>query len=607
MVLLAIPAMQAQFAVTKSESMRNMMDRTVQFKNTPVKAMKWGVRPAATPMLRGNVVSYLWDWDSDDSFEGWGSYDYDGDGYGWGTVEDSDAHSGTTYLGSDSYIGGTGPLDPDNWLISPDVTLDGILSIWAMNYSSWFQDQFAVYVCVGELQYLSDFVLVADNLKPGTNWTEYTIDLSEFQGQTGCFAIRHYDSYNQYHLYIDDISIYKPVVIPTPENLTADPDVTSADVAWDDAENAAWNLRYREVVEGIENNLFWGFDEGNNENENVELVNGWTSIDADGDGNGWYVLNDTEDGTFNHHGGIGHVTSASYAGGALTPDNWLVSPEVMLDGTLKFWANGQDPNWAGEIFCVYASTDGENWEPLTEDITATGTPTLYTFDLSGYEGAMGYVAIRHYNVTDKFRLNVDDIEIVYVEEAEWIYVENLPNTEYTIDGLTPETTYEVQVQGINEGGEAGDWTESTVFTTLAPAPETTVAPTVSYHEGVDGDHTIYVSIEANEADCELEYRYLYDGEWSEWLSYDTEIPFTEDGVYVVEGRAKAQDKEWSEADRVEFEITPRTAVNELNGAKAIASVRYFNVAGQEVAQPEGMTIVVTTYSDGTKVATKVVK
>ena len=83
--------------------------------------------------------------------------------------------------------------------------------------------------------------------------------------------------------------------------------------------------------------------------------------------------------------------------------------------------------------------------------------------------------------------------------------------------------------------------------------------------------------------------------------------FKNDGNYVVEGRAKAQDKDWSDADSVEFEITPRTAVNELNGEKAIAGVRYFNAAGQEMAQPEGMTIVVTTYSDGTTVATKVVK
>jgi len=50
-----------------------------------------------------------------------------------------------------------------------------------------------------------------------------------------------------------------------------------------------------------------------------------------------------------------------------------------------------------------------------------------------------------------------------------------------------------------------------------------------------------------------------------------------------------------------------TGVNEMNADKTVANVRYFNVAGQEMAQPEGMTIKVTTYTDGTSNAVKVVK
>ena len=44
-----------------------------------------------------------------------------------------------------------------------------------------------------------------------------------------------------------------------------------------------------------------------------------------------------------------------------------------------------------------------------------------------------------------------------------------------------------------------------------------------------------------------------------------------------------------------------------NEAKAVAGVRYYNMAGQEVAQPNGMTIQVTTYTDGTTTTAKVVK
>ena len=49
------------------------------------------------------------------------------------------------------------------------------------------------------------------------------------------------------------------------------------------------------------------------------------------------------------------------------------------------------------------------------------------------------------------------------------------------------------------------------------------------------------------------------------------------------------------------------SVDEINTGKTVANVRYFNVAGQEMAQPEGMTIQVTTYTDGTTSTAKVVK
>ena len=62
------------------------------------------------------------------------------------------------------------------------------------------------------------------------------------------------------------------------------------------------------------------------------------------------------------------------------------------------------------------------------------------------------------------------------------------------------------------------------------------------------------------------------------------------------------------SDIVYLEVYPKpTAVNELDGDKQVSNVRYYNMAGQQVAQPSGMTIQVTTYSDGTTSAAKVVK
>ena len=52
---------------------------------------------------------------------------------------------------------------------------------------------------------------------------------------------------------------------------------------------------------------------------------------------------------------------------------------------------------------------------------------------------------------------------------------------------------------------------------------------------------------------------------------------------------------------------PQTDVDEVNAAKTVAGVRYFNLAGQEMQEANGMTIVVTTYTDGTTSAVKVMK
>ena len=70
-------------------------------------------------------------------------------------------------------------------------------------------------------------------------------------------------------------------------------------------------------------------------------------------------------------------------------------------------------------------------------------------------------------------------------------------------------------------------------------------------------------------------------------------------IYTVDGIANASDVDWL------YDIP--SSVNEMNAGKTVANVRYFNVAGQEMAQPNGMTIKVTTYTDGTTSAVKVVK
>ena len=184
--------------------------------------------------------------------------------------------------------------------------------------------------------------------------------------------------------------------------------------------------------------------------EGEDVPTGWLNIDNDGDGNSWYVLNNSqsEQGGFVVHSGQGHITSASYNGSALTPDNWLITPAIDLaniaSATLSFWVAGQDPSWAAEYFTVYISKTGTSISDFTTELThgtATGTMENYTVNLAPYLGQTVYIAFRHHNVTDMFRLNLDDVEVlgsgVGVQEVESTMFSVYPNpatTNITVKG-----------------------------------------------------------------------------------------------------------------------------------------------------------------------------
>ena len=162
---------------------------------------------------------------------------------------------------------------------------------------------------------------------------------------------------------------------------------------------------------------------------------GWTTIDADGDGYNWVLDTECESAYGYNQSNAGFngshmILSGSYhkTAGALHPDNYLVSPKVTLrsGSTFSFYAGAQDYQYPAEHFGVCVSDNGTDWTMVQEwTMTAKGASGnkgngrdgntrdignwyQYTVDLSAYAGEK-YIAIRHFNCSDEFFLEVDDI------------------------------------------------------------------------------------------------------------------------------------------------------------------------------------------------------
>ena len=134
----------------------------------------------------------------------------------------------------------------------------------------------------------------------------------------------------------------------------------------------------------------------------------------------------------------------------------------------------------------------------------------------------------------------------------------------------------------------------------------TGAPTFNGYT-TDGIHAYFVEIIETEPST-IYYRVQYpDGTWTEWAEYEEVLSFVGDGKYRVEAYAVADGKLPSEQIAYEFVVSPLTGLSELVNGKTVAGVRYYNVAGQEMQEANGLTIVVTTYTDGTTSTAKVIK
>ena len=145
--------------------------------------------------------------------------------------------------------------------------------------------------------------------------------------------------------------------------------------------------------------------------------------------------------------------------------------------------------------------------------------------------------------------------------------------------------------------------------------EKTDAPSSAKENYVYNDGNLYYNaytvtlIETEPSTIYYRVGVLVDGDYvyGEWMEYTGELNFDEEGTYMIEAYAVAEGK--TESDHIwdGFTVSKMVDVEELFAGKTVANVRYFNLMGQEMQQANGVTIMVTTFTDGTTSAVKVVK
>ena len=141
--------------------------------------------------------------------------------------------------------------------------------------------------------------------------------------------------------------------------------------------------------------------------------------------------------------------------------------------------------------------------------------------------------------------------------------------------------------------------------------ETCAAPNGQYVI-IDKEKAL-VTITNNEPDATVHYVVTLDGELVEEGDFTGEVweyIAVGAGDWKISCVASAPGMNDSEPGGVFFPIAPGqtpVAVDEMMAGKTVSNVRYYNVAGQEMQEANGMTIVVTTYTDGTTSAVKVIK
>ena len=139
----------------------------------------------------------------------WTTIDNDGDGKNWYRLS-SLPHNGVACAASASFDD-DGPVTPDNYLITPDITLplgiSSVLTFWYSGIDPYYYENFLVKVGNAGASTVNDFSNQVLSQHSSNDYVQATVDLSSYAGQTIRLAFIHHNGMQQANLLIDDIEV----------------------------------------------------------------------------------------------------------------------------------------------------------------------------------------------------------------------------------------------------------------------------------------------------------------------------------------------------------------------------------------------------------------
>ena len=411
----------------------------------------------------------------------------------WYTINPSsglgfESHSGS-YCAS-SWSWNSSAYTADNWLITPRLDLQGVLKYYVRT-NAGYPDSYEVLLSTATND-TTNFTVTLKEMAAAPNngeWNEVVIDLSDYAGRQGYIAIHHVD-YDENYLVIDDIGIYN--ITEASEWTMVSTDETSFDISSLDPETTyEWQVRgvNRSCEDGLTDwsemgtfttpglcdalaqllideltatsiTLSWtGYQERYNiQYRTAEVIEDYFYDDfSSGSLSNWTYDNLSSTNIYSVSSS-GNIYGYVFWYDEDYPTQTLISNEMdaVAEGTeLSFY---YAPEGTSSFKVGYSSTDNDlssfTW---SDEVTVASSSYFAEYTEEVPEGTK-YFAIQYTNGEEDGYLIVTYFDVVNViaEAGDWVTIEGVTSP-YTINGLTPETEYQVYVQGVCGEDETTEW------------------------------------------------------------------------------------------------------------------------------------------------------